>query len=345
MSVYNGERYLRESIDSILTQSFTDFEFLIVNDGSSDASRSIILAYNDPRIRLIENEQNIGLTQSLNRGLALARGEFVARQDADDISLPVRLAKQVAFMDANPHIMLVGSWYQEVDSNGALKQRARPPTDEVELRWALLFYCPFIHTAVMMRTASLLNEIGYYSDEYEYAEDHELWLRIARRKSLTNLKSYLVKYRINPNSITAKHGKRSRGGLKLSVDSVGDLLGWSPDEVSRNEALFKEMFQVLYGRQISLGLEEIMRTTNLIWQLHQAFCQVYELGPRQVRIHQRKLQAWLGRRYIFIANELFDQGNRDQALILFGKGCRQSMRNFFRIRAFLFLSKMLRIKR
>jgi glycosyltransferase involved in cell wall biosynthesis len=345
MSVFNGGRFLREAIDSILSQSFTDFEFLIINDGSSDDSRSVILAYNDPRIRLIENEQNIGLTQSLNRGLALARGEFIARQDADDISLPARLAKQVAFMDANPHTLMVGSWYKEVDVTGALKQRVRPPSDEVELRWALLFFCPFIHSAVMMRTASLLSEFGYYSEEYEYAEDHELWLRIAHRKSLTNLKAYLVKYRINPDSITAKHGKRSKGSLKLCVDAVGDLLGWCADNYSRNEALFEEMFQVLYGQQISLGLKEIMQRTNLIWQLHQAFCQAYALDQRQAKAHQRKLQAWLSRRYTFLANHLFDQGNPDEAWTLFYNGCQLSWRNLFRKRAFLFLSKLLQRKR
>jgi glycosyltransferase involved in cell wall biosynthesis len=345
MSVFNGERYLRESIDSILSQSFSDFEFLIINDGSSDASRSIILAYDDPRIRLIENEENIGLTQSLNRGLALARGEFIARQDADDISLPARLAKQVAFLDANPHVLLVGSWYQEVDANGTLQQRARVPTDEVELRWALLFFCPFIHSAVMMRKDPVLNEIGYYSDEYEYAQDHELWLRIARRKSLTNLKAYLVKYRRSPDSMTAKYGAFSKEGMKVSVDAIGDLLGWSAEDCSRNEALFKEMFQVLYGRQISLGLAGVMQTTNLIWQLHQAFCQSYMLNSRQVKKHQGQLRVWLGRRYIFLADQLLHRGNPGDAWIAFYEGCRLSFRNLVRMRTILFLSKVLRRKR
>src|SRR3990170_6306785 len=97
MSVYNGERFLREAIESILNQTYRDFEFLIINDGSTDSSREIILSYNDPRIRLIDNELNIGLTRSLNKGLRLARGKYIARQDADDISFRKRLEKQVAF--------------------------------------------------------------------------------------------------------------------------------------------------------------------------------------------------------------------------------------------------------
>src|SRR5659263_168424 len=103
MAVYNGERYLREAIESILGQSFADFEFFIVNDGCTDSSRDIILSYRDPRIRLIDNQENIGLTKSLNIGLSLASGEYVARQDADDISYPTRIEKQIEYFETYPH--------------------------------------------------------------------------------------------------------------------------------------------------------------------------------------------------------------------------------------------------
>src|SRR4051794_29608800 len=114
LAVYNGERYLREAIDSILGQTFQDFEFLIINDGSTDSTREIILSYHDPRIRLVDNEDNIGQTRSLNRGLALAAGQFVARQDADDISEPERLASQVAFLEIHPEVVLLGTWYRKI---------------------------------------------------------------------------------------------------------------------------------------------------------------------------------------------------------------------------------------
>src|SRR5581483_9504087 len=111
MSVYNGERYLREAIESILVQTWQDFELVCINDGSTDQSREIVLSFNDPRIRLVDNEQNLGLAKSLNKGLMLARGNLIARQDADDISEPDRLLKQVAFLEQWSEIVLVGSWY------------------------------------------------------------------------------------------------------------------------------------------------------------------------------------------------------------------------------------------
>ncbi|HKQ33129.1 MAG TPA: glycosyltransferase family A protein, partial [Thermodesulfobacteriota bacterium] len=114
MTVYNGEKFLNEAIDGILNQTFRDFEFLIINDGSTDGSREIIKSYKDPRINLVDNESNIGLTASLNRGLSLAGGEYIARQDADDISLPERLEKQISILERNPDIALLGSWYLEI---------------------------------------------------------------------------------------------------------------------------------------------------------------------------------------------------------------------------------------
>ena len=109
MAVYNGERFLAEAVASILDQTFRDFEFLIVNDGSTDRSREIILSFGDPRIRLVDNPENIGLTRSLNRGLELAKGGLIARQDADDISLPERLEREIGFLDGNPKAAIVGS--------------------------------------------------------------------------------------------------------------------------------------------------------------------------------------------------------------------------------------------
>jgi glycosyltransferase involved in cell wall biosynthesis len=341
MSVFNGERYLREAIDSILTQTFTDFEYLIINDGSSDTSRSIILSYNDSRIRLIDNDQNIGLTKSLNRGLAVAGGEFIARQDADDISLPERLAKQVAFMDANPHVALTGTWYQEVDANGTLLQRVRLPTDEMDLRWALLFYCPFVHSAVMLRREPLL-ETGEYCESYEYAQDHELWLRIGRRNALANLKAYLVKYRKNPDSMTAKYGEFSEEGMQLAVATIGTLLGWDAENRVENETVFRGMFDVLYGERVDRNLTEIRHFTSFTWELQKAFCRAYEVTPHQAKVHERKLHAWLAWRYSYLAGELLDNARVGEAWILFYKGCRESIRILYKIRTVVLLYKLLR---
>jgi len=207
MSVYNGERYLREAIESILTQTFADFEFIIIDDGSTDASRDIILSYGDSRIRLVDNERNLGLTRSLNRGLQLARGEYVARQDADDVSMPERLARQVAFLDTNPHIVLLGTWAQEIDAEGRALVTREPPCECAAIRWMLLFDNPYIHTSVILRRATVLKEVGFYNEKYAYAQDYDLWSRIARVFPVANLPEQLVKFRISRESMSYTYGE------------------------------------------------------------------------------------------------------------------------------------------
>jgi glycosyltransferase involved in cell wall biosynthesis len=156
MSVYNGARFLREAIESILGQTFRDFEFLIVDDGSTDDSREMILSYCDPRVRLVINDRNVGLPRSLNRGLDLAQGEYVARQDADDISESARLAKQVAFLDSYHDVALLGTWYRKIDEGGRIIGDRQLPCDHVRIRWCQLFFCPFVHTAIMLRKSPVL---------------------------------------------------------------------------------------------------------------------------------------------------------------------------------------------
>jgi glycosyltransferase involved in cell wall biosynthesis len=329
MSVYNGEKYLAEAVDSILNQTYTDFEFLIINDGSTDASRSIICAYHDSRIRLVDNPQNVGLSRSLNRGLSLAQGKYVARQDADDISEPQRLARQVAFMEANPHLLMSGTWYREIDADGNWGDNVRLPGDSTELRWLLLFTCPFIHTAAIMRKTQLLQEVGFYNESCYYAMDYELWFRIAQRCPVTNLPDYLVRYRINPYSMTATYGEITNEGIELRARTVAALLGWVDRHYSLNEATFRKMFTVLYGEDVTLNLEEVIQVTSTIWQLHQAFCSALKLSPPTVEKHRHTLRAWLSKRYLRIALYYAAKGWYKQAQQLYIQAVRLHLRTFF----------------
>ena len=138
MSVQDGERYLRAAIESILDQTFANFEFLILDDASSDASRAIIASCDDPRIRLIENERNLGLTRSLNRGIRLSRGAYIARMDADDLSLPDRLQRQVDFLDADPQCAVVASFSRRIDHSAAEVGAMRSPIEEEAIKSSLL---------------------------------------------------------------------------------------------------------------------------------------------------------------------------------------------------------------
>lgn len=191
LSVYNGASYLRPAIDSILTQTFTDFELLIVDDASTDDSAEIVESYTDPRIIVIRNEVNQGLAVSLNRALDSACGTYVARMDADDVSLPTRLATQVAFLDTHPEVVLVGSFARMLPSGVLMRQ---PLTHEM-LAPHLLFHTSFIHPTVMMRRIFLNEHHLRYDPSFRQTQDYELFTRIARLGKVANIPTILLFYR------------------------------------------------------------------------------------------------------------------------------------------------------
>jgi len=223
MSVYNGEKYLRQAIDSILTQTFLDFEFLIINDGSTDKSLEIIESYNDARIRLIDNGKNIGLIASLNKGIAAARGKYIARMDADDISLPSRLEEQYNFLEANTDIALCGSWAEIIDERGDVcGQYTYPPLDNRAIKKLLFWHNPFIHPTVMIRR-DVFCEISPYRASFKYIEDYELWSRVLSKFAGANIDKFLIKYRRHSGSITRQRNllMRWRGLLVRLLILVG----------------------------------------------------------------------------------------------------------------------------
>lgn len=206
MSVYNGEAHLREAIDSILNQSFTDFEFIIVDDCSTDASLEIIRSFEDIRIKIINNEKNIGLTKSLNIALKQAGGKYIARQDSDDISLQHRLKKQLDYLEKHPGVVLLGTSIFAIDSNGRISEKriAAPNPGKT-----LFEGNKFVHGSVMFKK-DLLKEVGYYNELFKYSQDYELWLRIAEHYDARNLTEPLYKLRVHSGSIGAsKIGEQS----------------------------------------------------------------------------------------------------------------------------------------
>lgn len=200
MPVHNGENYLREAIESVLAQTFRDFELLIVDDASTDSSPEIIRAYSDKRVRLLTNERNLKVAASLNRGLDEARGEYVARMDADDICLPRRLEKQVEFMDSHPQVGISGT---RAKAFGAASYTIRHPVDPKTIRARLLFNTAFVHPSVIMRRR-LLEEHGLRYSTLRHFEDLELWQRAAECFECGNLDKTLLLYRVTKGS--AFHG-------------------------------------------------------------------------------------------------------------------------------------------
>lgn len=174
MSVYNGVTYLRNAIDSVLTQTISNFEFLIIDDGSSDNSLEIIEGYDDSRIRVIKNRDNIGLTQSLNKGLKLARGEYIARIDSDDVCLPSRLERQLEFMVQNPQVGVCGSWIIVMKDSGEYVRKF--PVSHDAIQCFMLFKTPLAHPSVMIRKQVLIKNQLKYDPYFLHAEDLAFFL-------------------------------------------------------------------------------------------------------------------------------------------------------------------------
>lgn len=203
MPVYNGENYLREAIDSILYQTYINFELLIINDGSNDSSEEIILGYEDSRIVYVKNEQNIKLIATLNKGLEIAKGKYIARMDADDVSILSRLDKQVRFLEENPTIGLLGSAFEIIGK----ESKTFYPTADHEIRFSLLFLNTFLHSSVLFRKELCVANNLYFDNKYIHGEDYKLWTELMFKTNVSNLDEILVKYRVHENQISQVHSK------------------------------------------------------------------------------------------------------------------------------------------
>lgn len=206
MAVYNGETYLHETVSSILRQTVRDFEYIIINDGSTDETGRILTSFTDPRIILIHSKQNRGLAYSLNRGLAIAQGRFVARMDVGDWAVPERLEKQVTFLEAHPEIGIVGSPCVFIDKNGVEQKVYSVPLTDLEIRWTSLLRNPFVHPPVMIRRDILCQHRLNYDTTFQATQDYELWTRLLQHTRGANWEEPLLYCRVSETeNITSKH--------------------------------------------------------------------------------------------------------------------------------------------
>jgi len=207
MSVHNGAAFVGDAVRSILEQTFGDFELVVIDDGSDDGSSEIVAAYRDPRVRILRNESNLGLTRSLNIGLAAARGGLVARQDADDISLPDRLRRQVTAFAAQPAMVLLGTQAHVVSERGRRVPAAgwRKCTTPLGIEWQLMFENPFVHSSVMFRRDVILDDFSGYDETFRTNQDIELWSRVAHRYPAGNLDDPLLVLRVRARSVSKSY--------------------------------------------------------------------------------------------------------------------------------------------
>lgn len=233
LPVYNCERYLGDAIESIISQTFTSFELIIVNDGSTDRSANIIAAFNDKRIRVL-HQANQGLAATLNRGIDLARGKYIARQDQDDLSNPDRISLQVAYMEDHPDCVLLGSWAQIMEVDRLVERFHRHPVDEFMLRYQLLFNNPFVHSSVLLRRSALLQVGGYTTDpERQPPEDYELWSRLSRIGSVANIGEVLLTYREIPGSMSrVGPSPFKRRLIMICAENIAAATGMPSDDSS-----------------------------------------------------------------------------------------------------------------
>lgn len=207
MSVYNAEAYIREAIESVLKQTYKDFEFIIINDGSTDKSREIVQSYSDERIVVLEQE-NRGLSMALNRGIKCSRGKYISRMDADDIAYPKRLEIQYEFLEANKDYIAVGSEADVISLEGDYLYTSRQPLSWTEIQ-VMLPSTPFFHSSVMFRRKEVLDLGGYDEIIKQEIEDVLLWNKLAKSGKLANIGHPLIQYRLVPSAISNRSVKSS----------------------------------------------------------------------------------------------------------------------------------------
>lgn len=224
--LYNSEKFVGQAVESVLSQTLADFELVIVDDGSTDSSASIVASYSDRRIRYIRNETNTGLAMVRNKALSLARGQFIAWLDSDDVSLPNRLALQVNLLRENPNVGLCGSWVRAFDTTHDVLWRY--PTDAAVVRSRMLFDSPLATSATMMRRAVVEHTHPWFDPRFPPAEDYELWERISRRWLVTNIGSVLALYRLHAAQTSKLKEAQQRAAVKSVQLRQLDHLGIAP---------------------------------------------------------------------------------------------------------------------
>jgi len=220
MPAYNAEKYISEAIESILNQTFKDFEFIIIDDGSTDRTWEIIQEYakKDERIVPLRNDKNLKICMTLNKGIEASRGKYIARMDSDDWSYPNRLEKQVNFLEKNTDIVVCGGCLEVSDENLNLLYIRRYPTVDKIIRRKMFMYNAFAHPSVMFRGSSLREEEYYYDPDFYDAEDYDLYFRLGKNGSFANLEDILLKYRVSSTSISYKRHTH-QGLITLKVRS------------------------------------------------------------------------------------------------------------------------------
>jgi glycosyltransferase involved in cell wall biosynthesis len=282
MPVYNGGFFLQRILDSLERQTFQDFEILVVDDGSSDETPEILLSTKNPKIRIFRKEHE-GLTAALNFGLEHARGNFIARQDADDYPKKERLEKQFFFLKHHPEVIMVGSSYYISDLDLNILSTVRMPANDLKIKWYGIFQNPFAHSSVMFRKDIIHQNGGYSTDRNAlYVEDFELWTRLLRKNyRFENLHKPLIFHSIHPYSISEKKKTEQNEKYHHLVDSSLDFFGV-------NHGINTRIREVIWLLQVGSGQpvlsSEMEQALDCLDKLLVDFANYYHLTPKQEKL-------------------------------------------------------------
>jgi len=231
MGTYNSEKYISEAVDSILKQTFTDFEFIIVDDGSVDKTASILKNFcqKDSRIKVLWQKENIGLARSLNRALNIAKGKYIARMDADDIALKERLEREIEFLEKNEDYSIVGTGCYFLNSKGEIFGEKIFPIYDKDIKKELLKGNAFLHSSVMIKR-EIMAKFGGYDEKFKFSQDYDLWLRMMNHCKMHNLPEKLMVKRFHYRCLTIEKKKeQSKYALKARINALkrGDYPLWA----------------------------------------------------------------------------------------------------------------------
>jgi glycosyltransferase involved in cell wall biosynthesis len=309
MPTYNGERFLRPAIDSILNQTFPDFELIVIDDGSTDNTRRILadLKEKDARLVVLTNERNLGIAGATNKGFDLARGQYVALQDHDDISLPHRFQTQVDFLNSHPDMALVSSAATLIDENGSTQGDFPQPCEEIDLKWELLWSCPIHHTAVMMRRSAIIDVGGYPNDPaLRFAEAWEPLAHIATRYRIANLPDRLVLWRRHSAAASIKHRQQALAACEATVLRNIDRLSkpHGTDAAFDLEFRYSGLRAYLYTPGIKppqLPAQQVIAGLQLLCEVQERFYQINHFPRRLAARHRRPLNWSWGKHAVGLA--------------------------------------------
>jgi glycosyltransferase involved in cell wall biosynthesis len=305
LSTYKGEQFLAETIESILKQSFRDFELIVVNDNPIDSTHStleILASFTDDRLKIIDNKNNIGYAASLNKGIKVARGEYITIQEHDDVSLPTRIERQVQYLDAHADVAFVSSSAFVIDEHGDFKGLRQEHCEDIDLKWSILWGQPVLHSIIMFR-GEVIRQVEGYSEapDHLYSPDYEIVSRIVRKYKVANISEPLFKWRRHPQTLSNVNlSSQDKQGTVLAQKNIQAVVG--PNCLTSDVwQRLNSFLLTLPTDEVSLSAQDLELTISFLQHLQDSFYRLYSFRAVEIAKHRRKLYLKWGKHCLSLA--------------------------------------------